>query len=211
MLTGPQSMPVFGDNTMTPGGQAGRSSPSSRPPAAEPSPGGRPLGQDRAGVRGCDRLAGRHRRADRLRGLAGGEGPMSPRPRTTATALQTGSRGRNSEAAPRRRVRGRQAGRATAASWPPATTTPGCRRTSTGAPTSTPRPPHRREREVATFFGLSTLGTLLFIVAYFAIKPVGATGDEMLEQVGLSTKLLGLGLGSRCSASAPAPSTGPRP
>jgi ubiquinol-cytochrome c reductase iron-sulfur subunit len=53
----------------------------------------------------------------------------------------------------------------------------------------------RREREVAALFGLSTLGTLLFIVAYFAIKPQGAEGDEMLEQVGLSTRLLGLGLG----------------
>lgn len=53
----------------------------------------------------------------------------------------------------------------------------------------------RREREVAALFGLSTLGTLLFIVAYFAIKPTGAEGAEMLERVGLSTKLLGLGLG----------------
>ena len=48
---------------------------------------------------------------------------------------------------------------------------------------------------MAAFFGLSTLGTVLFIVAYFAIRPANATGDEMLQQVGLSTKLLGLGLG----------------
>ncbi len=53
----------------------------------------------------------------------------------------------------------------------------------------------RREREVAAFFGLSTLGTVLFILAYFAIKPADSSGDEMLRQVGLSTKLLGLGLG----------------
>ncbi|MDQ1626618.1 MAG: ubiquinol-cytochrome c reductase iron-sulfur subunit [Actinomycetota bacterium] len=53
----------------------------------------------------------------------------------------------------------------------------------------------RREREVATLFGLSTLGTLLFIVAYFAVKPSDAAGPEMLGQVALSTKLLGLGLG----------------
>jgi ubiquinol-cytochrome c reductase iron-sulfur subunit len=58
-----------------------------------------------------------------------------------------------------------------------------------------PKAAARREREVATFFGLSTLGTLLFIVAYFAIKPAGASGEDMLEQVGLSTRLLGLGLG----------------
>ncbi len=58
-----------------------------------------------------------------------------------------------------------------------------------------PKAAIRREREVAAFFGLSTLGTLLFIVAYFAVKPSEATGEEMLEQVGLSTRLLGIGLG----------------
>lgn len=58
-----------------------------------------------------------------------------------------------------------------------------------------PKAAKRREREVAALFGLSTLGTVLFIVAYFAIKPSGAEGAEMLERVGLSTKLLGLGLG----------------
>jgi quinol---cytochrome c reductase iron-sulfur subunit len=58
-----------------------------------------------------------------------------------------------------------------------------------------PKAATRREREVAAFFGLSTLGTLLFIIAYFAIKPTGASGDELLSRVGLSTRLLGLGLG----------------
>ncbi|MGH8893729.1 MAG: cytochrome bc1 complex Rieske iron-sulfur subunit [Actinomycetes bacterium] len=58
-----------------------------------------------------------------------------------------------------------------------------------------PKAAQRREREVATLFGLSTLGTLLFIVAYFAIKPTEVEGAEMLERVSLSTKLLGLGLG----------------
>jgi ubiquinol-cytochrome c reductase iron-sulfur subunit len=53
----------------------------------------------------------------------------------------------------------------------------------------------RREREVAALFGLSTLGTLLFIVAFFAIKPSDASGNELIARVGLSTKLLGLGLG----------------
>jgi ubiquinol-cytochrome c reductase iron-sulfur subunit len=53
----------------------------------------------------------------------------------------------------------------------------------------------RREREVATLFGLSTLGTLLFIVAFFAIKPSDASGNDLIARVGLSTKLLGLGLG----------------
>jgi ubiquinol-cytochrome c reductase iron-sulfur subunit len=53
----------------------------------------------------------------------------------------------------------------------------------------------RREREVATLFGLSTLGTLLFIVAYFAIKPQSSPGPDVLGDVSLSTKLLGLGMG----------------
>ena len=55
-----------------------------------------------------------------------------------------------------------------------------------------PRAATRREREVAALFGLSTLGTLLFIVAYFAVKP---GGEDFLSEVGLSTKLLGVGLG----------------
>jgi ubiquinol-cytochrome c reductase iron-sulfur subunit len=55
-----------------------------------------------------------------------------------------------------------------------------------------PKAAQRREREVATLFGISTLGTLLFIVAYFAIKPDGA---DFLEEVSLSTRLLGIGLG----------------
>lgn len=58
-----------------------------------------------------------------------------------------------------------------------------------------PKAATRREREVAALFGLSTLGTLLFIVAYFAVKPTGLEGEELLSRVGLSTKLLGVGLG----------------
>jgi ubiquinol-cytochrome c reductase iron-sulfur subunit len=57
-----------------------------------------------------------------------------------------------------------------------------------------PKAAKRREREVAMLFGLSTLGTLLFIVAYFAVKLENVGGREMLDRVGLSTKLLGLGL-----------------
>ncbi len=55
-----------------------------------------------------------------------------------------------------------------------------------------PKAAQRREREVAALFGVSTLGTLLFIVAYFAIKP---DGEDFLDEVSLSTKLLGVGLG----------------
>jgi ubiquinol-cytochrome c reductase iron-sulfur subunit len=58
-----------------------------------------------------------------------------------------------------------------------------------------PKAAKRREREVATLFGLSTLGTLLFIVAFFAVKPADAAPEDLLARVGLSTKLLGFGLG----------------
>ncbi len=76
MLTGPQSMPVFGDKTMTPEEKRAVIG-FLKTTSAEPSPGGARPGQDRAGVRGRRRLAGRHRRAHRLRRLAGGEGPMT--------------------------------------------------------------------------------------------------------------------------------------
>jgi ubiquinol-cytochrome c reductase iron-sulfur subunit len=58
-----------------------------------------------------------------------------------------------------------------------------------------PKAAKRREREVAAWFGVSTLGTLLFIVGYFAVKLEGLSGVEMLERARLSTLLLGLGLG----------------
>jgi ubiquinol-cytochrome c reductase iron-sulfur subunit len=49
----------------------------------------------------------------------------------------------------------------------------------------------RREREVAAFFGFSTLFTLLFIVGYFAVKLPGDGASDL----NLSNKLLGIGLG----------------
>ena len=58
-----------------------------------------------------------------------------------------------------------------------------------------PKAARRREVEVATLFGISTLGTVLFIVGYFTVKLEGVSGDEMLERARLSTLLLGVGLG----------------
>ncbi len=58
-----------------------------------------------------------------------------------------------------------------------------------------PKAAKRREREVATLFALSTVGTLIFIVGFFVVRPDGSEGDNLLSQVGLSTKLLGFGLG----------------
>jgi ubiquinol-cytochrome c reductase iron-sulfur subunit len=55
-----------------------------------------------------------------------------------------------------------------------------------------PKAAKRREREVATLFGLSTLGTILFIVAYCR-RCCSAPGSAW-----------------RCSPWARAPSTGPR-
>ena len=45
MLTGPQNMPVFGDNQLTPGGEARRSSPTSRTLQNDKDPGGWGLGR----------------------------------------------------------------------------------------------------------------------------------------------------------------------
>jgi ubiquinol-cytochrome c reductase iron-sulfur subunit len=55
----------------------------------------------------------------------------------------------------------------------------------------------RREREVATLFGLSTLGTLIFIVSYFVFKPADKQGNsnQLLSTVHYSTLGLGLGMG----------------
>lgn len=58
-----------------------------------------------------------------------------------------------------------------------------------------PKAAKRREREVATLFALSTIGTLVFIVGYFAIQLNGKQGDQLINQVSLSTKVLGIGLG----------------
>jgi ubiquinol-cytochrome c reductase iron-sulfur subunit len=58
-----------------------------------------------------------------------------------------------------------------------------------------PKAAKRRELEVAGFFALSTLGTILFLIGYFAVKLEDLSGPELLERVGLSNKLLGAGLG----------------
>ncbi len=60
-----------------------------------------------------------------------------------------------------------------------------------------PRAAKRAERQVAAMFGLSVLGTVLVLVAYFAVKfPANSPANMVsyLKQVGLSTLLLGLGL-----------------
>jgi ubiquinol-cytochrome c reductase iron-sulfur subunit len=53
----------------------------------------------------------------------------------------------------------------------------------------------RAERQVATLFGLSALGTIITLVAYFAVKFEGnLTDNEYLRRVELSNILLGTGL-----------------
>jgi ubiquinol-cytochrome c reductase iron-sulfur subunit len=53
----------------------------------------------------------------------------------------------------------------------------------------------RAERQVALLFGLSALGTILTLVAYFAVKFEGnLTMDQYLSRVQLSNILLGTGL-----------------
>lgn len=57
------------------------------------------------------------------------------------------------------------------------------------------RAARRAERQVATLFGLSSLGTVLLIVAYFAVQlPQDLGFVEYLERVKTSNLLLGLGL-----------------
>jgi ubiquinol-cytochrome c reductase iron-sulfur subunit len=53
----------------------------------------------------------------------------------------------------------------------------------------------RAERQVATLFGLSAIGTLITLVAYFAVKFEGdLTFNAFMARVQLSNLLLGLGL-----------------
>ena len=53
----------------------------------------------------------------------------------------------------------------------------------------------RAERQVATLFGLSALGTVGMVVAYFTVKLEGDLGfDALLHRVQLSNLLLGVGM-----------------
>jgi ubiquinol-cytochrome c reductase iron-sulfur subunit len=58
-----------------------------------------------------------------------------------------------------------------------------------------PKAAKRAERQVATLFGISALGTLLTLVAYFSIKfDTPMSFMEHLARTRLSTELLGIGL-----------------
>ena len=58
-----------------------------------------------------------------------------------------------------------------------------------------PKAAKRAERQVATLFGISALGTLLTLVAYFTIKfDTPMSFVERLARTRLSTELLGIGL-----------------
>jgi ubiquinol-cytochrome c reductase iron-sulfur subunit len=58
-----------------------------------------------------------------------------------------------------------------------------------------PKAAKRAERQVATLFGVSALGTLLTLVAYFAVKFEGNLSyAQYLQRVQLSNLLLGVGL-----------------
>src|SRR4051794_38060732 len=58
-----------------------------------------------------------------------------------------------------------------------------------------PQAAKRAERQVATLFGLSALGTIITLVSYFAVKFEGdMTDNEYLSRVQLSNILLGTGL-----------------
>ena len=57
-----------------------------------------------------------------------------------------------------------------------------------------PKAAKRAERQVAALFGLSTLGTILFVVAYYAVSLEGDSWAEIARQLRISTTLLGVGL-----------------
>ncbi len=57
-----------------------------------------------------------------------------------------------------------------------------------------PKAAKRAERQVAALFGLSAIGTIIAMVAYFAVRLDGETSNERLSQVQLSNVLIGLGL-----------------
>ncbi len=57
-----------------------------------------------------------------------------------------------------------------------------------------PKAAKRAERQVATLFGLSAIGTIGALVAYFAVKLDGADMTEHLTNVRLSTTFIGLGM-----------------
>ncbi|MFN8076264.1 MAG: Rieske 2Fe-2S domain-containing protein [Kineosporiaceae bacterium] len=57
-----------------------------------------------------------------------------------------------------------------------------------------PKAAKTAERVVAALFGISMLGTIGFLVAYFAVRLEGTTGNERLERVALSNATLGFAL-----------------
>ena len=191
MLTGPQSMPVFGDGTMTP--QDKREIIAYlKTIDAQSNPGGAALGKVGPGDRGRRGLDRRHRRPDRRSGMAGGEGAMSDLQDTgpAGERIHAGDPAEGTDVATQASHDSTHSGELETRFRDPGLPAHVYRHSDID-----PKAAKRREREVATLFGLSTLGTLLFIVAFFAVKPNDASGADLLDRVGLSTRLLGLGLG----------------
>ena len=202
MLTGPQSMPVFGDDTMTP--EAKRDIIAFlKTSEAEPSPGGLSLGKIGPVSEGAVGwvLAHRRARSPAPSGSArrrGGPGPMSDQHHTTPDQ-PTGS-------APAARRRDAAPVELETRYENPGITPHAYRRSDID-----PKAAKRREREVAALFGLSTLGTLLFIVGYFAVKlDRPRRRRRCSSRSGCRPSCSASGSASRCSPSARAPSTGPR-
>ena len=188
---------------------SGTSSPTSRRREEQPSPGGFSLGFIGPVNEGLVGLGRRARRADRLRRLARVEVVVSDRVNVPTTTRSTGMSG-HTPAPHDAPARGRP-GATAATPCRSGSRTPACPRTGTGWPTSTRRRPSapsaRSPRCSASARSARCCpGGLLRgqvrhpDVVHGAPEPAAAQHDRCSAS----------GCSSPCSASAPAPSTGPR-
>ena len=179
MLTGPQSMDTFSDGNIPPDDK--------RDVIAylneldeQPAYGGFGPRRPRTGERGPDRLAGRHRRAGRVRGL-------DRRPHDPHEQEARKGAGRVTDAhGDIEPADDHHGGELVPTSRSP---TPGCRSTCRGRPTSTRRRRSAPSARSPRFFGLSAICTVLFVVAYFTFD----IGDNWHVVGGLGASNVALG------------------
>ena len=214
MVTGPQSMPVFNDQNITPERK--------RDVIAflntiqeEPNASGSALGQPRPGAGGAVRLDRRHRRPDRLRRLARLQGGVSDEPDDSTTDDVDAGRTDMSDNAPARTEDVPAPEHAVALAGTTAAPTlfenPGMPVHVHRMADSDPRAAKRAERQVATMFVLSMVGTLVFLVSYFAVDHRRRRAHPVHRRHAAAEPVArAAASASGCCSSASAPCTGPR-